>query len=248
MRSWNLLLEFCQQSHLPFAFPCSCPVICNFVGHLYLKKLSPSSIVSHISAISYMHKMCNVLDPTQHFLVRKILKGAQNMGKSPDSRMPITKQILLKLLGALTHTVADKNNLLLLRAIFLTAFHGFFRLGELVVRNNNMAKTVAQRNDVTVDDQHNVQIVLRHFKHMRNNQPVTISLSPSSSREICPVRAISLYMACFKHSSGPLFSFMSGSPVPHSFVVANLKSALSFCGLDSKLYKGHSFRIGSATE
>ena len=211
-------------------------------------EIKPSSIVSHISAISYVHKMCSVSDPTQHFLVRKILKGAQNIGKSPDCRMPITKPILLKLLAALQHTVTDKNNRLLLKAIFLTAFHGFFRLGELVVRSNSMTKKVVQRNDISIEDGRNLQIILRHFKHMRNNQPLSISISASTSKEICQVRALLSYIACFKHSSGPLFSFMSGHPVSHAFVAENLKLALSFCGLDSKLYKGHSFRIGAATE
>ena len=247
-RSWSLLMEFCQSSQTPFIFPCSSICISNFIAHLHLQNLSPATITSHISAISYVHKICNVQDPTHHFIVRKILKGSQNLSRSVDCRMPITKPILAKLLLALPHIANDKNNLFLLRAIFLLAFHGFFRLGELATRNKDQISRVVQREDVKFIEGQGVQISLKHFKNMQNNQPVTISLSPSTSTEICPVRALNEFTQRFKHTSGPLFSFLSGAPVSHSYVVSNLKSALQFCGLDTKLYKGHSFRIGAATE
>ena len=74
-------------------------------------------LASHVSAISYIHKICDVPDPTQHFLVRKLIKGAQNLNKSPDNRMPITKPILLKILSALPHSATDNNNIILLWAV-----------------------------------------------------------------------------------------------------------------------------------
>ena len=39
----------------------------------------------------------------------------------------------------------------------------------------------------------------------------------------------------------------NGTAVSHNFVVRNLSSVLNFLGLNSNLYKGHSFRIGAAT-
>jgi integrase len=222
-------------------------LICNFIGFLFDKNLSATTIASHISAISYIHKISALPDPTNTFIVKKILKGTQNLKTNLDARMPITKPILVKILNAVDHTVPDLYNRTLLKAVFLLAFHAFLRLGELAIRNRAQFGNVLQKNDVVFDDQ-GVQIVLRHFKNIKNNQPVTIFLSPSISETICPVRALQQYVELATHTTGPLFTFRSGSPVSHSYVVQQLKSALKFSSLDCNQYKGHSFRIGAATE
>ncbi|KAJ8321263.1 hypothetical protein KUTeg_001121 [Tegillarca granosa] len=100
--------------------------------HLYQKGYSPSSIAGHMSAISYVHKLLDIPDPTQSFLIRKLLKGAQNLSKAPDTRMPITKQLLHQILSSLNHTAGTAIERHLLQSLFSLAFHGFFRLGELI--------------------------------------------------------------------------------------------------------------------
>lgn len=78
---------------------------------------------------------------------------------------------------------------------------------------------------------------------MKSNQPVTVVLSQSKDDQICPVRALYQF-----YQSSPLFTFKSCAPVSHSFVTSNFKSALTFCGSNPTLYKGHIFRIGAATK
>lgn len=46
---------------------------------------------------------------------------------------------------------------------------------------------------------------------------------------------------------GPFFLTKSGAPVKRSCFDKTLQRCLCICGLDSKRYKGHSFRIGTAT-
>lgn len=96
LRSWTLLHKFCVSNNIPFSFPFSVIIICNFVGDLFTQGLGPATITSHVSAISYVHKLYNVFDPTHSFIVRKILKGSHNLSKSVDTRLPITKSILIK--------------------------------------------------------------------------------------------------------------------------------------------------------
>lgn len=130
----------------------------------------------------------------------------------------------------------------------MLAFHAFFRLGELVVRDKEHVAKVIQRTDLTFIKDQGVQVNLKNFKHMKPNQPITIFLSPSKDDRICPVRALYAYSCNFHHKSGPFFTFQSGVPVTHAFVSSNLKLALTFRGFDPTLYKGHSFRMGAATE
>lgn len=122
----------------------------------------------------------------------------------------------------------------------MLVFHAFFRLGELVVRDKEHAVNMIQRADLTFIKDQGIQINLKYFKP-------TI-LSQCKNDRICPVCALYVYSCNFQHKSCPFFTFQSGVPITHAFVSSNLKSGLTFCGFDPTLYKGHSFRIGAATE
>ena len=87
------------------SLPVSVVDVCNYIGNLFLKNYSASSIASHLSAISYVHKILDLQDPTQTFITKKILKGCQASVPMRDTRLPITPNILRKLLNALAHTV-----------------------------------------------------------------------------------------------------------------------------------------------
>lgn len=71
--------------------------------HLYSSQFSESTISSHISAFSYVHKLLGLPDPSQMFIVKKLLRGCYKMGRSVDSRLPITRDILKKIINALPH-------------------------------------------------------------------------------------------------------------------------------------------------
>ena len=249
LRSYTLLHKFCAKQNVPFSLPFTEVLICNFIGDLFQQGYSPSTITSHVSAISYLHKLFILPDPTHSFIVRKTIKGTHNLAKSGDIRLPITKSILIKLLSALHHTVQEADTRVLLSTIFLLAFHAFMRLGELVARSSVYNTKVIQRQDILFLDDNSVQLILRHSKNMKDGQPIVLTLAANYfNPQLCPVRALKTFTSLYQHKSGPLFTFKSGHPVSHSFVAAQLKHAIEFIGLDSSKYLGHSFRIGAATE
>lgn len=190
-------------------------------------------------------------DPAQCFLVQKMLKGCHKVGPTVDSRLPITGEILTKIVNALRHTIPDHAQMLLLKALFLIAFHGFFRLGELVITSKIRVDFVIQRSDVRFEVVNNklkhVQLILRHFKTISLGQPRFITLETSNNIHSCPVHALFQYLKHYRHLKGPLFQFLDGCPVSYSFVSRKLCEVIKFIGLDPKQYKGHSFRIGAAT-
>lgn len=82
--------------------------------------------------------------------------------------MPVIKPIMLKLLSALYSIVADKNYILffkaiLIKAIFLLAFHAVFRHGELVIQDKEHISKVLQRSDLMVIKYQGIQINLDYF-------------------------------------------------------------------------------------
>jgi hypothetical protein len=66
--SWNLIFIFDKSIT---RLPISVVQICNFIGALFDKSYSPSTITSHVFAISYIHKILGIFDPTSAFVVNK---------------------------------------------------------------------------------------------------------------------------------------------------------------------------------
>lgn len=111
---------------------------------------------------------------------------------------------------------------------------------------------MVQRKDVTIQSKNvemgEIQLILRHFKTIKNNDPIILSITSNKDPQLCPVRALQTYFNFYSHTEGPLFQFIGGSPVSYNFVTLNLRKAITFIGLDPLAYKGHSFRIGAATQ
>lgn len=246
-RSWQLLLSW----KTDITFPISVTDICNFIGYLFSSNYSSSSIASHISAVSYVHKVLNVTDPTQAFVTKKIIKGCQALGPTKDTRLPITADILQQLLNALNHTVTQYSLRIMLRALFLLAFHAFLRLGEITAKSVKSSKHLLQRPDISFEYQgttlSGVQLIMREYKTNKHHTPLVISLQSTTDSAYCPVQALFTYLQFFNHRVGPLFQTMDGLPVTYSKVTSYLKTAIQFIGLDPNNFKGHSFRIGAAT-
>lgn len=139
----------------------------------------------------------------------------------------------------------------MLRALFSLRFHAFLIMGEVTVKQGIAPSRIIQVQDVTF--QYNgkkpcrVQLVLRHFKTQKMSEQLLISLESSSNGDICPIKALYDYRVQSPNLSGPFFQFKDGTPLSYSYVSNQLSATVKFTGLNSALYKGHSFRIGAAT-
>ena len=63
----------------------------------------------------------------------------------------------------------------------------------------------------------------------------------------CPVTAMHKYLSILKPQSGPLFQFVQDTTVNNTFITDKWSFIFRFLGINSQLYKGHSFCIGAAT-
>ena len=88
-------------------------------------------------------------------------------------------------------------------------------------------------------------ITIRHSKNLENGGINRVVLKRHSP--LCPVEALHAFVTQRGSSDGPLFSLPSGIPFLRSRFDSYLQSCVSHAGLKGK-YKGHSFRIGAATE
>ena len=246
----NYFFQLCEPTPPQIALRIS--NVWNFIDVLFERGYSPSTILSHVSALSYVHKILSVFDPTSTFLVRKMIKCCENVHANKESGLPITKDILGKMLNSLDICIADYNIRILLGAVFLLAFSAFLRLGEILVRSSQDRNKVIQVQDVQIlyDNGNPVNFVLtlRHCKTIKHNRPITISLSANTQQQhFCPVTVMHKYLSIFKPQSDPLFQFIQGTTVNYKFITYKLSFILRFLGINPQFYKGYTFRIGAAT-
>lgn len=238
--------QFCQSElHITYWFPAKTPAVVSFIAFCFQKGYASSSITSALSAISYIHKMHNLEDPSAAFVVRKLLHGAAKLRPSNDQRAPVTKSILHQLVLSSPHVSICYYNNVLTAAMYLLAFHAFLRIGEIAVTKASQSNSVLQLNQLSVNTEE-CTVVFHSYKHYQG-PPVSLVISAHAGSPFCPVQAIKSYLAVRRNSPGPLFIFPGGTPVSKSFFGDQLKKSLAWAGLSNSSYKGHSFRIGAAT-
>ena len=133
-------------------FPVSSYQLSLFITHMFESGLAPSSIVTYTAGITTCHKLVNLTDPGNSFLVKKLLTAALKTKTTKDCRLPINKQILSTMLGHLSQVIIKLYDNIMYRAMFLLAFYAFLRIGEITIsqraplftKQNKLAITRAQ--------------------------------------------------------------------------------------------------------
>ena len=196
-------------------------------------------------AISYVHKLRGFPDPTKSFLIQKLL-SALSRKPSVDVRLPVTRPVLHELIRSLRFTNSSAFQRSLYATMFLVAFYGLFRIGELATTSTRVAASVIQFNNLTFLSTHEAKISISNYKHNTSNRPFDIILAREVSQPFCPVAALLQYCSTRGDRPGPLFCHADYSPISGHQFNRELQRCLAFCGLDTSRYKSHSFRIGGA--
>ena len=208
-RAWAVFNDFYQQFHHSFspALPLTTPVLALFVSYLHARKLAPSTIKSYLSAIGYVHKLKGLRDPTRAFIIDKLLTALSRQSSS-DIQLPISRPVLHALVGSLNHNNSSAFHRTLF-SMFLIAFYGFFRIGELAAKNANSGGSVVQFSDMRFLTQdgniHMLKITITNFKHNTDKRPFVILIEREDSMPFCPVQAMLDYCKLRGTQAGPLF-------------------------------------------
>ena len=237
-RSWRSFCVFCNdigKQSLPADFSSVALYITNLAGI----PSSPATIASALSAVGYFHNLKSLPDPTQHFIVRKVLKGVSNLHKGSDLRIPISTSILSELIAAASKVTCSAYEGKLLAAMFALMFFGFLRLGEVTASPHNLCFDNVSLDGLTCS------ITFLSFKHC-SGLPVTIGVSRLDS-PICPVSLLADFLKIRGSGTGPLFCYPRGLPVSPGHFRSLLAAAVARCGRSDLKITPHSFRIGAAT-
>ena len=228
-------------------WPPSSNDVVDFIAHLSVGNLAPSTVRAYISAVSYKCKLHGFVDPTQSFVVSKLLKGMSRLQKRSDVRLPISLSLLCDLIRILPAVCSSKFEASLFAAAFAVAFFGFFRIGELVSSSGAGLEHVISFGDVKfLNNDSLVELVLRSSKTDTMAAGAVVALQAVDT-SYCPVRLLRKYVGMRPSVIGPLFCHFSGRPLSRSQFNGVLCKALRALGIDSSRYRSHSFRIGAVS-
>ena len=179
-RAWRPYIEFsgrfCETSSP--SLPLDITSIALFISYMSALKFAHSTICSYVSAISYVHKLRGLADPTKSFLISKLLTAHRRANPLLNVRLPITRPVLHRLVRSLEFTNSSSYQRVLYTAMFLTAFYGFFLLGELASKNKRAANPVVQFDQLTFllqDDRPAIaKICISQYKHSLSKRPFDV--------------------------------------------------------------------------
>jgi len=244
---WSDLKDFCITS-LNRQFEVSPENISLYVAHLDLKNLQPSTIQSHLSAISFISKLNSMPDFTSSFTVEKMMKSLHKRSPCNDTRLPIDKALLEKLIINIRNHCDSAYECATYRAIFSLAYFALLRAGECTFSKHVLSLKCVNRvmqGGVCIA----IEISFDTFKNSSHKKASVPTLKiQKRGGDTCPVKLIDHYLQLRSNIDGPVFISAAGNPILPKHFREKLKACISFLSLDANRYNTHSFRIGRATD
>lgn len=248
LHSMDIFVKFRENHGFSDVWPIPLDDLTSFIVYMFRKKLSHSTVSGYISGLSYFNKINNLEDNTQKFVVRKLIEGIKRLGgpNQKDTRLPITRDILEKLLRSLAVICKNGYETKLFMASFSLAFHGFMRVGEITVDCKNKQMHTVKFENIKLCDAR-LEVLLTSSKTDQFGSGTTIVISKQKNKNVCPVQIMANFIKVRPPYLGPLFCHFDGSPLTRYQFSALLKRSLSVIGIENNGFKSHSFRIGMAT-
>ena len=229
-----------------------------YVGYLVSQRRKASTIKSYISAIRSVLREDGVVLNEDKYVLTSLTKACRYINDEVQTRLPIQIGVLVLIIRQVKlHFQNQPYMRTLFSALFITAYFGLLRVGELPYNEH----VIKARDVHLAQNKNQVLFILRSSKtHWSDNKPQlvkicerTIQLPNHNLRHksnTCPFKWLEKYLIIRPMSedrSEQFFAFSDNSPVKPMHARNTLKIMLSEAGLDPLYYGMHSFRIGRAS-
>ena len=250
----RMLSQCFQDLGQTVSFPLNQNHICLFVGWLHKRKLASSTISSYLAGLRQLHLTAGLTPPIiRSDLVKQILSGKiHHETISPScrkTRLPVTPTILRLLKLAIAKDSLSKHDARLFWLVCSLAFHGAFRMGELLTRSPttfdpNFCLLNQQVSINSLNGRDFLEVSLSSTKTSATRVTV-VDIFPTHN-DLCPVKAFTKWSSTAEIiPTSPVFRLSSGKLLTPTMLNKKLKLWLkkdldfSKCSVS-----GHSFRAG----
>ena len=187
------------------------------------------------------------LDVFHHPVLDRILTGIKRKNGEAEKRerLPITREILIKLLSRLDQTKEKGANL---HAAYCLAFAGFLRAGEFTyttqdVLDSSFDQWHLTRKSIRFEADH-LQLSLPVSKTDPFRRGITLTIAATNDVACALASLTNLYRRFPSSPAAPLFK--NGQSFTRDYITTAMKSTLRNLGYIGN-FSGHSFRRGAAT-
>jgi site-specific recombinase XerD len=203
VRAW---CDWCARRDLP-PLPACGPDVAAFLAAERRRGMTPNTIDLRRAAIRYLHRAAGCAVPTDDACVSETVAGirrdAAARGQSPEKKVAATAAIITQLLAPIQDDLRGKRD----RALILVGFAGALRRSELAsIRVERLEKT-----------DRGLRLTIPQTKGSQT-EAVVVPL-PYGQTELCPVRALTAWLAAAGITDGPVFRRIwlparDGQPAP----------------------------------
>jgi integrase len=236
--------------------------VLEFVGWLASERnVKAGTINSYLAGIRQMHILKGMEPPViRTNLLKFLLQGQKNKdnirARAEDNikRLPMTMTVMRLLKEEIRRWPADINQKLLAWAIATVAFHGAFRIHELLSKTESqfdpdfalLGKDIKLKK--MAEGKRILELTLKCPKENKTGKAVVIDIFETEGA-LCPIKAYSRWLSRYPQESNmPAFRDKAGVPVTGAKMNRWLKELLEkHVNYDKARFTGHSFRIGLAT-
>ena len=246
-RTWSQLRAYAKSNNLLVGLPVSINLVCLFITHKYRGGNAFSTVATHTSGISYVHKILSVPDPTDNVMVKCLLNAVKKESNKRLELLPISLDMLCEILpfcDVLFNSYYDK---CLFKTILLLQYHCCARIGEMVVSHKNDRNTL-KTTELSFDRFGRLTVDFVYYKHGQEECSQALIIEPTNDR-FCPVAAVRHYLTIrYAGKNDILFIDQGGTPIVREIVSKALKNLIISSGLEANRYDTHSLRMGRACQ
>lgn len=234
----RIFSEWCQSLGLETQ-PATSDTVARFLVAQAQMGIKPATLVRRLAAIKMIHEALGYDSPTQHKLVKSVLKGIKReKGVAPKKKAPATAE---RIANMIAHCSSDTLIGLRDKALLLLGFSGAFRRSELV------ALTV---NDIERTPE-GIKVTIRKSKTDQEGMGQVIAIPNGTRFRI--VDTLMAWLSTANITSGPLFrgvkkgGHLQKTALSDRAISDIVKLYARKAGLTEDDFSGHSLRAGFIT-
>ena len=226
-----------------------------FAGYLIQEGKKSTTIKCYLSAVRAVLKTQGFKLNEDMYLMSALTRACKLKNDVIKLKSPITRGILDSILNTISELFkADAYKRKMYRALFSTAYHGLFRIGEVT-----QGPHVIKATDVFIGTNKNkVKFILHSSKtHRKGDKPQIVkiksepSLGSNQPRRNCPFQILREFFKArkpFTEQNEQFFVFQDGSPVKPSDMQALLTTCLELNNKNPDDFSVHGLRTGCSTD